>query len=424
MNVICLQAVENISAEELIKKINKKKLVNPEPFMEKKERGRVMLFGEKVKTLRQYHRQQLVYAKNSPIDLWLETGVCIYNDKVLEQRDLYIYYPSGSEDAVEKLTEELVNSVPLVLVEPNLEARLQQKEGCYNPKKTLEYEEENLWNRMWPHFAVLVYTVSAAWARYLDNPTDRRLLRQLRVRLRWLRSLLSFFRPMLKAQGCKHWQEKLRTSGLQLGSLRELDVILMSLESLEVASKESSTELQKHFTKHRAAKLNSLKKDIILSKKTLELIRFSIWLQSQPLLPSFSRADFRKVTVKRLKKWNRKLIELAEKEDILKDMDKAHSVRIRIKKMRYVLLSLTEFGNNNAQLARQLKRLQDLLGIMHDDYVNGQLVKRLKGGDKKQREEAILFSGWESAKIESTKVTLEVLWQEFGLNLKEWKKGL
>lgn len=427
MQVLCLQAVEELSAAEIIKKINKKKLFTVGAPLALKEKSKIVLGGNKCKLLRQYSRQELTYRKGSSISLWLENGVCIVNDNVIHQRDIYLYYDDKVSEGAKKVVADLVTNLPLILVEPDIEARIQQLQGCFYPENTFSYQDGTVWGAIWAHFSWLIYVVNAAWLKYLSNPADRRLLRQLRVRLRWLRSILSFFRPVFKQDSCKEWQLQLRNSGVELGSVRELDVMLLSLENLALATaegKENSSCLQRYFTKHRQNKLNNLTKNITLGQKTLELATFVIWLQKQPLLPAYTKVNFRQIVLKRLKKWNTKLLATTSNKKVLYDMKEAHSVRIRIKKMRYVLLSLVEFGNGNGKITRQLKQLQDLLGIMHDDYTNGLFVRKLKGASKNHREEVLLFSGWESAKVESSQALLEATWGDFNEELSVWKKSL
>jgi len=428
MNVLCFQSVAELATEEIIKKINSHKGFKIAPSITLRDKAKISLGKARVKTLRQCTKQELTYKKKPNIKLCLETGVFLVGEGVYNQRDLYIYYENKDADEVKKLVGQLVIALPLVLIEPDLETRIQQLQGCYYPDKAAVYRDGTLWGPIWAHVSWLIYAVNGAWSRYLDNPLDKRLLRQLRVRLRWLRALLSLFRPTLKASECKLWQQKLRASGLDLGALRELDVMILSLEKLQQNAEEGqvpSDKLYKYFAKHKTLKLQKLRKSVKLSQKTLELTSLVLWLQSQPVVPKHLNADFDKIVIKRLRKWSKNIIASTTSNQMLEDMKKAHAVRIRIKKMRYVLLSLAEFGHGNEKILHILKKLQDILGIMHDDYVNGQLVKKLKTtGGKLQREEVLLFIGWESARVESSLTQLEELWQQFGEELTAWKKRL
>ena len=71
----------------------------------------------------------------------------------------------------------------------------------------------------------------------------------------------------------------------------------------------------------------------------------------------------------------------------------------------FLLLQLSNFRvpelAPEASLVRSLKYLQDMLGLLHDDYINSLLVERLVASHPKIKElryEAALFSGWEQAK--------------------------
>ncbi len=424
MATICLQVTQELSEEEILKKINHKKIFKTQPPLELKEKTKIFLGGQRIKMLRQYMRQELVYTKVAGLAIWLEVGVAIVEDNVITQRDLYLTYPQGKEAVVKKLAAYLLTVLPLVLVEPDLEARVQQNRGVYYPQDTLSYQGGTMGGALWAHFGWLIYVVNSAWNKCLDNPEDKRLLRQLRVRLRWLRALLSFYRPVFKERGASYWQRRLRDSGSELGRLRELDVLLLSLENLQKASGKATPRLAGFFGKNRQHKLLAMEKTASLGAKTMELVHLVLWLKGQSLLPQQAQEDFTKITGQRLKKWSKKLLDLTEQPDIFRNMERAHATRIRIKKMRYVLLSLTEFGEHNNALIRQLKKLQDLLGVMHDDYVNGILVSKLKSENKAHQEEILLFSGWETAKVEGTKALLHDVWQEMGREIKHWRKSL
>ena len=76
-----------------------------------------------------------------------------------------------------------------------------------------------------------------------------------------------------------------------------------------------------------------------------------------------------------------------------------HQIRIKIKRFRYALQTLPEVPRDS-NLLRRLKRLQDMLGFLHDDFINAKLVQCFleDAGNVQLRYEAGLFVGWERAK--------------------------
>ena len=88
-------------------------------------------------------------------------------------------------------------------------------------------------------------------------------------------------------------------------------------------------------------------------------------------------------------------------------------------------MSFSEVNKGALSLLRKLKRLQDVLGFLHDDYINGNMVKNMAAKNKGASEyEAALFAGWESAKVESSIDTLRDFWQEFCTDLSQWRESL
>ena len=118
-----------------------------------------------------------------------------------------------------------------------------------------------------------------------------------------------------------------------------------------------------------------------------------------------------------------KLLELPEKYPDLHNMEQLHRIRIKLKRFRYALQSVPELAPE-ARLLRSLKYLQDMLGLLHDDYINTLMVERLVAANPKIKElryEAALFSGWEQAKADAALEALPQQWEAFSSQLTEWK---
>jgi CHAD domain-containing protein len=427
MNTLCLQLTKPMSPAEIDKKLNKNFFL-PQKVQLRQEKLKTQLTGEKVKIKRQY-TSQVIKVKNCPdITMSLEVGLAVFPEKVLEQRDIYLYYEKAQIPQVEKITAELLKTLPLLLVEPQLNFRFGLENGSFSPLNMPCYKTGTMTGGIWAHMAWQVYFLNGIWLKYLANPKDKVLLRQLRIKLRRLRSCLSFFRPVFKLNACTKWQKKLRDQGLALGVLRELDVMLITIVRLDEATKNNEggpKHLQEIFVKKRDNQLAKFIKNTNISQQTAVLTEFMLWLQSEQFQPEYVHKSFHKFIIHRFKIWSKKILNMMEGSPDFSDMKKAHKIRIEIKKFRYVLLSFSEVNKGALSLLRKLKRLQDVLGFLHDDYINGNMVKNMAVKNKGASEyEAALFAGWESAKVESSIDTLRDFWQEFCTDLLQWRESL
>ena len=101
-------------------------------------------------------------------------------------------------------------------------------------------------------------------------------------------------------------------------------------------------------------------------------------------------------------------------------------MRIKLKRFRYALQSVPEL-NASPKLLRSLKYLQDMLGLVHDGYVNEQYLRQLVAAHPELPElryEVALLRGWEQAKADAALEQLAGQWQEFERLLGEWLEEL
>lgn len=427
MPTLCFQVTKKMSPGEIVKKLNKN-IFSPQTSVLKKDKVKTVLAGEKMKIKRQYSQQEIKIKKLPGVEMHLEIGIAHLEEKVREQRDIYLIFATEQIPQVVKIATMLLQKLPLILVEPRLDFRFGQEDGSFSPLQMPSYRTGTLEGGIWAHLTWQIYTLNGAWLKYLANPKDKVVLRQLRIKLRRLRSCLSFFRPAFQSAACTKWQKRLRGQGLELGKLRELDVMLISLVRLgEVAESQgrSSQGLQAIFGQKRDKQLAKLLKNQAISSQTQVLTEFILWLQSEPWESKCRETSFQKFIVHRFKVWSKKILNMMEGSPDFSDMKKAHKIRIEIKKFRYVLLSFKEINKGALPLLRQLKRLQDVLGFLHDDYVNSNLVKALaEKGKGVSADEAALFAGWESAKVEASIEILQNLWQNFSAELSSWRKSI
>lgn len=368
-------------------------------------------------------------AKNSELRIIAREGIIITSAKLLPLRELTLVYTSKEVSQLPKLLAKLCGRLPLLLAEPDLKQRWAQENGCYDFRLLALYKKSGLQALALCHLPWQLYAVSKAWQQFLQQPSEKLLVRQLRVKLRRLRSTLSFFKPVLQQSNAVIWQEQLRRLGELLSRLRELDVALMTCEKIKLQAATSAVQLtipvqvEELLQKLRAEETARCLREVDLSSVTQQLAQLYVWLHERPLAPNLSGQKLKKFIRQRLNEWSRKLETLDRKYSDFHNMLELHQIRIKVKRFRYVLQALPEI-RRDSNLLRRLKKLQDMLGFLHDDFINAQLVNCFlkDAGNVQLRYEAGLFAGWERAKAEAALELLPQLWQEFCGALAEWRR--
>ena len=355
-------------------------------------------------------------------------GVLLVSDKLLPIADITLNfdtkYPEAAEAAARLLERFLSSRTKFVLEEADFSQRIDQLRGCFDLKQLAAYDKNAAQTVLYCHLPWQIYYVSKLWNEVLTKGAERPLMRQLRVKLRRLRSTLTFCKPLLPEQETTHWQGVLKARTNLLGDVRECDVALMTCAKLRDAQGEGAVpNLTALLQKMRAEAAARALKGQKLNRITLELGKLLLWLYSvQP-------ADVKERTlndflIHRFDTWYDKLVALPEKYPSLHNMEQLHRIRIKLKRFRYALQSVPEIAAPQ-RLLRSLKYLQDMLGFLHDDYVNNQMVERLIAANKKipeLRYESAMFTGWEQAKADAALEALPQQWDDFCVLLKEWKE--
>ena len=386
------------------------------------------------------------------IRLYCAWGTLLVSDKLLAIADIILEFESHNAEAAEAvdgllqkllalhlqcskmcmsphckcnlLQKLLASKTKFVLEEPDFSQRLDQLRGCFDQKQLAAYDADSAMSLLYCHLPWQVYYVSKLWQEVLSRGPERSLLRQLRVKLRRLRSLLTLCKPLLPEQEAVHWQGVLKASTNRLGDVREYDVALQICSRLQRSREQAEAalpQLTALLTQLRGMAAAKVLRGLRLNRLTLELARLLLWLYSVP-------APERELTLaeflsRRFGNWHDKLMELPEKYPDLHNMEQLHRIRIKLKRFRYALQSVPELAPE-ARLLRSLKYLQDMLGLLHDDYINTMMVEKLVAANPKIKElryEAALFSGWEQAKADAALEALPQQWEAFSSQLTEWK---
>lgn len=350
-------------------------------------------------------------------------GVLLVSDKPVAVADIIIEFDRRRAEAaavVEQLLNKLLSGkLHFVVEEPDFSQRLDQLRGCYALEKQEDYDEDCAASALVCHLPWQVYGVSKLWAQVLATGGERPLWRQLRVKLRRLRSSLTLFKPLLAEAEAQKWQQLLKERAGALSAVREYDVLLLTCSRLKLHQEQEAAPrliafLQNLRQQEAARTLNGLQ----LNKLTLEMAQFLLWLHTATAVKEQGLEHFLR---QRFARWTDKLLCLPEKYPDLRDMEQLHCIRIKLKRFRYALQTVPELAAS-PRLLRILKYLQDMLGLLHDTYVNGLRLEKLTEAQPELHCETALLRGWEQAKADAALEQLPRQWEEFTGLLHDWAK--
>lgn len=357
------------------------------------------------------------------VRLYCAWGVLLVSDKPVAVADIIIEFDRRRAEAaaaVEQLLGRLLSGkLHFVVEEPDFSQRLDQLRGCYALEKQEAYDEDCAASALVCHLPWQVYGVSKLWAQVLATGGERPLWRQLRVKLRRLRSSLTLFKPLLAEAEVQKWQQILKERAGLLSAVREYDVLLLTCLRLKLPQEQEAvpqlTAFLQNLRQQEAAKAL---KGLELNRLTLELAQFLLWLHTAAADKEQGLEHFLR---QRFARWTDKLLCLPEKYPDLRDMEQLHCIRIKLKRFRYALQTTPELAAT-PRLLRSLKYLQDMLGLLHDAYVNGLRLEKLAEAQPELHCETALLRGWEQAKADAALEQLPRQWEEFTGLLHDWTK--
>ena len=201
-----------------------------------------------------------------------------------------------------------------------------------------------------------------SWVKMVElNHQDIEAVHQFRVKIRHLRSLIQFFRPILNKAWVDKVNHQLRMIATHFSPVREMDVMV-----------EWWKDIHKHYP--NAAVMNQLNQ--IKDKTRVEAIfRFDFdqclqdlyqlnqkFLEMDIKLSPVSRGHF---VMNRLALWEQKVVLNQAKIDT-SDYPTMHKYRISTKKLRYVLSSFDSANLLSHKDVKEFKKLAETLGVLTD----------------------------------------------------------
>jgi CHAD domain-containing protein len=199
---------------------------------------------------------------------------------------------------------------------------------------------------------------------------DGDALHQMRIALMRLRTLVSFFSPMVSGPEWVRFKRELRWLNSYLSAARDMDVLMVRLklsggEDFEAIAKARNRKwAQSHQGVTRALK----------SKRYERLIQnLSLWIEggSQTATTSEHRAEtIATYSARKLSRWHRKLLKKSRRLDGM-SIEELHRLRIATKRLRYA----TEFfaplfsdshPSRQKTILKYLRTAQESLGSLND----------------------------------------------------------
>ncbi|WP_303867273.1 CHAD domain-containing protein [Acetobacterium wieringae] len=241
-----------------------------------------------------------------------------------------------------------------------------------------------------------------AYDYFLNNPSDPEGVHQVRVRIRRFRAILAFFAPIFKAENYQRQQAALRQLAGQFGDVRQLDVLLEGIAEIE---KESMLKINcfgkiKSFLQEkREAAFEYLLSELKTDGFALELLDIWIWKYNEPwdeTAPNLCDS-IKDYSEKQIASWHKK-IRRSMKTLEINDQQAIHRVRIKSKKLRYVIEQLSSIlDQKNRKSMNAFEKMQDDLGYYHDVFANQRLLEQLVSAsdDNQLHYQAGIIIGWQ-----------------------------
>lgn len=265
---------------------------------------------------------------------------------------------------------------------------------------------------------------------------------QMRVAVRWLRALLTAFRPALDHDATRFLIAEFKWLQGQLGHARDWDVFLQTtLTPLaeRLRAEPSLDELRRAAETARHDAYGVVRATLGDRRYTRLLLRLQLWLDSTAWdgkdAPVALRAPLVSLAERILEKRYRKLRKLGGRFAELSEAE-MHEVRLRAKTLRYAAEFFVPIyaGKGSKKFIHALTEIQDTLGSLHDAIVGRELLTTVGSpvrAGKEQSGEARrtpgleramgVAAGFQAARIAGDKRRFASVWPRFRKLKKFWQ---
>ncbi len=233
------------------------------------------------------------------------------------------------------------------------------KKFKFKPKKEINISD---YLRIWLyHYLILAKNYAFDFAKS-DNEED---LHQFRVNIRRIRSLLYSFREIFSKEIYQKLSSSLKSIAQKTNQKRDIDVFIISLKK----EKEFYKEFYEYLKNEQTHQKNEIElfimsdkfKNILFDLETVLKDSDGFYTNIYAYLPAkiFVKKSFKKLH----KKIQKSLLELTSSKPI----EEYHKVRIKIKKLRYLVETFSYFIKEKS-VKQTLKTLQESFGNLNDTH--------------------------------------------------------
>jgi CHAD domain-containing protein/tetratricopeptide (TPR) repeat protein len=229
-------------------------------------------------------------------------------------------------------------------------------------------------------FGVLLDTIVAE-EEGVRRQLDPEHLHDLRVGVRRTRALLAEARKVLPAKLRRTFRDEFAWLGKLTGPARDLDVHLEQLSELPAERNRSLEPLIESLRADRGAEQRRLLSGLDSDRYRRLVDEWRAFVErgtpDEPL-PEKAARPIELLAAKRIRRAHRAVLEQGAKIGRRGSAKKMHRLRIRCKKLRYLLEFFRELYDDDDMrpLIRSLKRLQDCLGEFNDVQVQRATLRR------------------------------------------------
>jgi len=251
-------------------------------------------------------------------------------------------------------------------------------------------------------------------------------LHDMRVATRRLRAALRIFAAGIPARLQTRASQELRWLGELLGGVRDLDVQLAKLDGFSAAApagfRPTLGALQTHLAGERAGHRATMLAGLASPRYFRLLLQLERFAHSRAPRRPGDAAALEPIAMaghRAIKKAFRRLIKRGKKIQAMPHPEDLHALRMRAKRLRYLLEFLQELtGKPGRLLVKRLTELQDLLGSYHDSVVAADFVRTYVEGAGAQLPPASMVSfgalvASELRRAEQRRAEFERTWRRF-----------
>jgi CHAD domain-containing protein len=254
--------------------------------------------------------------------------------------------------------------------------------------------------------------VSKAKRTFLKTPEDPEAAHQFRIKIRQMRSLISFIKPLMDQEKYQLIQSRLRRLTNRFSNLRELDAIMeewLLLTEKHADYPDVSTAFGEVIEKERLRQVTELLKLYRADQSFIGLE--DIWvliIEASWELDEKMNGLYGEYIDSRINKLLKKAESDFKSIDFI-DKEKTHKLRIGIKKLRYDMAILEPKIKRKTQIMNNLKMLQYKLGLICDAHRDELILSELRTryDEKTFHYESGLLSGYLIAKSDRIEEELE-----------------